>query len=121
MNDKMKNVFDPSFSEFVRIMGEGHVVNLSEDKLKIIDIVDKFYSPINNGTNMTKPLFIKYLLDSVSDYKVFNAKPIQEKEDYVKTCYLMAWALPLMFTRKNEVERILHCNDSDKQKLKKIY
>ena len=120
MNDKMKNVFDPSFSEFVRIMGEGHIVNLSEDKLKIIDIVDKFYSPINNGTNMTKPLFIKYLLDSVPDYKVFNAKPIQEKEDYVKTCYLMAWALPLMFTRKNEVERILHCNDSDKQKLKSI-
>lgn len=120
MNDKMQNVFDPAFSEFIRIMGEGHIVNLSEDKLKIIDIVEKLYLPINNGANMTKPLFIKYLLESIPDYKVFNAKPVQEKEDYVKTCYLMAWALPLMFTRKNEVERILHSNDTDKQKLKII-
>lgn len=120
MNDKMKNVFDPAFCEFTRILGEGHIVNFSEDKLKIIDIVDKIYSPIKNGTNISKPLFIKHLLDSISDFVKFNARSENEKEDYVRTCYLMAWALPIMQTRGKEVEQILNSKDSDKQKLKHI-
>ncbi len=120
MNDKMKNVFDPAFSEFTRIMGEGHVVNFSEDKLKIIDIVDIIYSPIKNGTNMSKPLFVKHLLDSIPDYEKFNTKSEQEKEKYVKTCYLMAWALPLMQTKSKEIEQILYSMDSDNLKLKRI-
>ena len=120
MNDKMKNVFDPAFAEFTRIMGEGRVVNFSEDKLKIIDIVDRIYSPIKNGTNMSKPLFIKHLLDSIPDFEIFNAKSEQEKEDYVKTCYLMVWALPLIQTKSQEIEKILNSKDSDKQKLSYI-
>ncbi len=120
MNDKMKNVFDPAFAEFTRIMGEGHIVNFSEDKLKIIDIVDKIYSPIKNGTNMSKPLFIKHLLDSIPDFEKFNAKPEKEKEDYVRMCYLMVWALPLMQTKSQEIEQILYSMDSDNLKLKRI-
>ncbi len=117
MNDKMKNIFDPAFSELIRIIGDGHIVYLSEDKLKIIDIIDKVYLPINNDTIMTKPLFIKHLLDSILDFKKFNCKSEKEKEDYVRTCYLMTLALPLMIKRKNEVEKILFGNDSDVQKL----
>lgn len=120
LNNKMKNVFDPSFSEFVRIMGEGHIVNLSEEKLKIIDVVDKVYLPVNNGTNMTKPLFIKHLLNSISDFRTFNSKSENEKEDYVRTCYLLVLALPLMMTRKHEVEKILYGNNSNQQKLNDI-
>lgn len=121
MNDKMKNVFDPAFSEFIKIMGEGHIVNLSEDKMKIIDIVDRVYSPINNGTNMTKPLFIKNLIDSIPDLDRFNAKTEQEKVDYIKICYYMAWVLPLIQTKDKEVEQILKSNESYAQKLKHIF
>lgn len=120
MNNKMKNVFDSAFSDYIRIMGEGHIVNLSEEKLKIIDIVDKIYYPINNGMNMTKPLFIKHLLDSIPDFVKFNAKPEKEKEDYVRNCYLLVWAFPLMMTRKYEIDKILNNNDSDIQKIKDI-
>lgn len=120
MTVKMKNVFDPAFSEFTKIMGDGHVVHFSESKLKIIDIVDKIYSPIKNGTNINKPLFIKHLLESIPDFDKFNGKSDQEKEDYVKTCYLMAWALPLMQTKSQEIEQILYSSDSDKQKLIRI-
>ena len=120
MNEKMKNVFDPAFAKFTRIMGEGHIVHFSEDKLKIIDIVDKIYSPIKNGTNMSKPLFIKHLLDSIPDFEKFNTKPEKEKEDYVRTCYLMVWALPLMQTKSQEIEQILYSMDSDNLKLKRI-
>lgn len=120
LNDKMKNVFDPAFSEFIRIMGEGHIVNLSEDKLEIIDVVDKVYLPVNNGTNMTKPLFIKHLLDSISDFRVFNSKSEKEKEDYVRICYLMVLALPLMMTRKYEVDKILYGDTPNQQKINDI-
>ena len=87
MNDMMKNVFDLEFSEFLNIMGEGHIVNLTEDKLKIIDIVDRVYSPIN-GTNMVKPLFIKLLLKSIPNYQIFNARPEKERVDFIIKCYL---------------------------------
>ena len=69
---------------------------------------------------MCKPLFIKHLLDSIPDFEKFNAKSEKEKEDYVKTCYLMAWALPLMLTRSHDVEQILYSTDTNEQKLKRI-
>ena len=88
MNDKMKNIFNPAVSDFMRILGKGDIVNFSEEVLKIIDIVDIVYSPMRNGTNMTKPLFIQHLLDSIPDVRIFNTKSEEEKEDYVRTYYL---------------------------------
>lgn len=87
MDEKMRNIFNPSFSEFIRIMGDGHIINMTEEKLKIIDIVDNFYSQINPKPILSKPYFIKILLSSIPDLSSFNYKSRKEKEEYIDSFY----------------------------------
>lgn len=43
MMEKLGNaVFDPIFNQFLQVMTDGNFINLTEDKLQLIDQVDIF-------------------------------------------------------------------------------
>ena len=77
MMDKLKNaVFDPVFNHFLQVMTDGNFINLTEDKLKLIDQIDIFYSGKESQLPVSKPFFIKLALNYLGDKLVeFNKLP----------------------------------------------
>ena len=77
-----QNIFDRGFSNYLAQMSDGNIVNLSEDKLQLIDEVDIFYKGKEGRMQISKPTFIKlalrYLGDKLQD---FNTLLSSEKQN----------------------------------------
>lgn len=87
MMDKLKNtVFDSIFNRFLQSMTDGNFINLTEDKLKLIDQIDIFYTGKEGILPVSKPIFIKlslnYLSNKLSD---FNKLPPAIKQSLIQT------------------------------------
>lgn len=85
MMDKLKNaVFDPVFNHFLQVMTDGNFINLTEDKLKLIDQIDIFYSGKESQLPVSKPFFIKLALNYLGDKLVeFNKLPSNMKQNLI--------------------------------------
>ena len=83
--DKLKNaVFDPVFNHFLQVMTDGNFINLTEDKLKLIDQIDIFYSGKESQLPVSKPFFIKLALNYLGDKLVeFNKLPSNMKQNLI--------------------------------------
>ena len=83
--DILKNaVFDPVFNHFLQVMTDGNFINLTEDKLKLIDQIDIFYSGKESQLPVSKPFFIKLALNYLGDKLVeFNKLPSNMKQNLI--------------------------------------
>ena len=80
-----KAIFDPIFHKFLSIMTDGQFVNLTEDKLKVIDQVDLLYKGHEGEMAVSKPFFIKLLLNYLGDnVEIFNKLPLLIKQELLK-------------------------------------
>lgn len=75
MRDKFDNsIFDLKFHYFLSCMTDGKFINLSEDKLRLIDEVDILYKVREGKMPISKPVFIKLALNFLGDKLIeFNA------------------------------------------------
>ena len=74
-----------SFHEFLSIMTGGQFVNLTEDKLQVIDQVDILYKDREGKMPVSKPLFIRLLLTYLgSNIEKFNKLPLMIKQELLK-------------------------------------
>lgn len=100
MMEKLGNaVFDPIFNRFLQVMTDGNFINLTEDKLQLIDQVDIFYAGREGKLPVSKPIFIKLALNYIGDKLVdFNKLP-----PFTKQALIMKWS--------NELEKAKnsHC------------
>lgn len=120
LTNRNPQLFEPVFSDYLRRLGEGNIVNLSEDKLKIIDIIDDMYSKIST-VKIHKPEFTKHLLSSIHDYKSFNEQTIKERKNYVEACYQIASIYPILMQKhKTDFFKILESNMCNRDKLMNI-
>lgn len=63
MRDKFDNaIFDLTFNKFLSLMSDDKFINLSEDKLQLIDQVDILYKGNEGKMPLPKPVFIKHIL-----------------------------------------------------------
>lgn len=83
IKDKFKkNIFNPIFSYFIAELAEGQLINLSEDKLKLIDEVDILYTGSAGKMPVSKPIFIKLVLNHLDNRLTeFNQSPPSIKQD----------------------------------------
>lgn len=80
-----KTIFDSTFHEFLSIMTGGQFVNLTEDKLQVIDQVDILYKDREGKMPVSKPLFIRLLLTYLgSNIEKFNKLPLMIKQELLK-------------------------------------
>lgn len=80
-----KAIFDPIFHEFLSVMTDGQFVNLTEDKLQVIDQVDILYKGYEGEMPVSKPFFIKLLLKYLGDnIEIFNKFPLLIKQEFLK-------------------------------------
>ena len=82
MTDKLKNaIFNPIFNQFLYAMTDGNFINLTEDKLQLIDQVDLFYTGKEGRLPVSKPVFIKLALNYIGDRLAdFNKLPTSQKQ-----------------------------------------
>lgn len=85
MMDKFKDtVFNPIFNHFLQVMTDGKFINLTEEKLKLIDFIDIFYTEKKGSLAIIKPLFIKFVLNYIGDKLVeFNKLPYVVKQNLI--------------------------------------
>ena len=85
MKDKMKNLFDSSFNKFLNLMTEGKFINLTEDKLQLIDQVDIFYNGKEGKMPVSKPVFIRLAMNYLGDKLIeFNKLPLSVKQNLMQ-------------------------------------
>lgn len=77
-------MFDPIFFQFLKLFNDGHYYDFSNAQLEIIDEIDKFYIGHEGSRALPKPLFCKYILSSIKDYKEFNRKKTEQKQAILK-------------------------------------
>ena len=66
-------------------MTGGQFVNLTEDKLQVIDQVDILYKDREGKMPVSKPLFIRLLLTYLgSNIEKFNKLPLMIKQELLK-------------------------------------
>lgn len=82
MKDKFDNtIFDSKFHYFLSCMTDGQFINLSEDKLRLIDEVDILYKGHEGKMPVSKPIFIKLALNFLGNKLVeFNTLPSTIKQ-----------------------------------------
>ena len=81
MKDKMKNLFDSSFNKILNLMTGGKFINLTEDRLQLIDQVDIFYNGKEGKMPVTKPVFIRFAMNYLGDNLIeFNKLPLSVKQ-----------------------------------------
>lgn len=75
MKDKFDNtIFDSKFNYFLSCMTDGKFINLSEDKLRLIDEIDILYKGCEGKMPISKPIFIKLALNFLGNRLAeFNA------------------------------------------------
>lgn len=84
--EEMKNklnsaIFDPVFNSFLQALTDGNFINLTEDKLKLIDQIDIFYTGKEGKLPVSKPIFIKIALNCIGDkLQYFNELPSTMKQ-----------------------------------------
>ena len=86
MKDKFDNtIFDPTFHRFLLSMTDGKFINLSEDKLQLIDQVDILYKGHEGKMPVSKPVFIKLALNFLEgNLSEFNKQVPMIKQDLLK-------------------------------------
>ena len=89
MKDKFgTNIFDSKFHNFLFCMTDGKFINLSEDKLRLIDEIDILYKECEGKMSVSKPIFIKLALTFLgSKLFDFNALP-----SIIKQILLKQWS-----------------------------
>lgn len=86
MKDKFDNtIFDSKFHDFLSCMTDGKFINLSEDKLQLINEVDVLYQGHVGKMSVNKPTFIKLAL-SLLDVRLveFNSLSSTIKQNLLK-------------------------------------
>lgn len=73
MKDKFDNtIFDLTFHMFLLAMTDNKFINLSDDKLQLIDEIDILYRGHEGKMSASKPIFIKFILkilnNSISEF-----------------------------------------------------
>ena len=86
MKDKFDNtIFDSKFHYFLSCMTDGKFINLSEDKLQLIDEVDILYKGHEGKMPVSKPIFIKLALSFLDGRLVeFNSLSSTIKQNLLK-------------------------------------
>ena len=80
-------IFDPQFHYFLSCMTDGKFINLSEDKLQLIDEIDILYNGNEEGMPVNKAIFIKLALNYLDNkLSEFNSFP-----SIVKQALLQLW------------------------------
>ena len=89
MRGKLGNaVFNPIFNRFLQAMTDGNFINLTEDKLLLIDQVDIFYVGREGKLPVSKPIFIKLALSYIGDKLAdFNKLP-----SFTKQALILKWS-----------------------------
>lgn len=87
MMDKLKNaVFDPIFNRFLQAMTDGNFINLTEEKLQLIDQIDIFYIGKEGKLPVSKPIFIRLVLNYLGDkLPDFNKLSSTVKQSLIQT------------------------------------
>lgn len=99
MRDKMENsIFDVTFNKFLYAMTDGKFVNLTEDKLQLIDQIDILYKGNEGKMPVSKPIFIKLAFNYLGDRLVeFNNLPLLVKQNIIRE-----WVSELNFEIKRQ-------------------
>lgn len=80
------NVFNSQLHDFLNGLADNKFINLSEDKLQIIDQIDILYSKTELNMVIKKPLFIKFALKFFEgNISNFNELPQTSKELILNT------------------------------------
>ena len=78
-------------------MTDGNFINLTEDKLQLIDQVDIFYAGREGKLPVSKPIFIKLALNYIGDKLVdFNKLP-----PFTKQALILKWSNELEKAKNN--------------------
>lgn len=84
MDKFQKSVFDPIFHQILQVIANGNFINLTEDKLRLMDQVDVFYTGKGGKLPVSKPVFIKLALDHIGDGLTdFNELPSSVKQNLI--------------------------------------
>ncbi len=86
MKDKFDStIFDLKFNYFLLAMTDGKFINLSEDKLQLIDEIDILYKGREGKMPVSKPVFIKLALSFLGDRLLeFNSLSPTIKQNLLK-------------------------------------
>lgn len=86
MRDKFENtIFNPVLHKFLSVMTDNQFINLTEDKLQVIDQVDILYKGCEGKMPVSMPFFIKLLLKYLGDnIEIFNKLPLLIKQELLK-------------------------------------
>jgi len=99
MRDKMENsIFDVTFNKFLYAMTDGKFINLTENKLQLIDQIDILYKGNEGKMPVSKPIFIKLALNYLGDRLIeFNNLPLLVKQNIIRE-----WVSELNFKIKRQ-------------------
>lgn len=88
IEDKLKNaVFNPHFNQFLQLMSNGKFINLSEDKLQLIDEINLLYEKYDYDLSISKPIFINWMLHLIGkQLQLFNNYPSSKKQSILERC-----------------------------------
>lgn len=103
MKDKFDNtIFDPIFQKFLLLLSGGEFINLSEDKLQLIDQIEILYKGYEGKMPVSKPEFIKlalnYLGDKLSEYN--------KLDPMIKQFLLQIWNKKIEAEIQNEQKKL---------------
>lgn len=82
-----KTLFNPNLCAFLKILNDGDYYYFSEDKLKVIDAIEDFYSS-SESKKISKPLFMRTVLDLLGDQiSLFNTFSTINKVQILSNIY----------------------------------
>lgn len=99
MRDKFDNtIFSPKLNRFLLYMTDGKFINLSEDKLQLIDQVDILFQGKEGETSpISKPDFIKQALNFLGN----NLSSFNKQSSTIKQGFMKQWITELEREMKN--------------------
>jgi len=99
MKDKFDNtIFDPIFHRFLLAMTDDKFINLSDDKLQLIDQIDILYKGHEGKMSVSKPIFIKLALNFLGN----NLSEFNKQIPLIKQSILQQWNKELEIEIKNK-------------------